>query len=850
MLRRFAAVAVIAVLAGSASFAQQSPPRAGQPAAPPGAPSANEPDPQVPPVTFRVEVNYVEVDAIVTDRNGNVVRDLTRDDFEITEDGKPQKVELFTFVDLPVVRAERPLFSPTPIEPDVRSNAQGVQGRLYVLLLDDLHTAPLRSVLVRQAVTKFINENLGENDYAAVVHLSGRADATQDFTNNKRLLVAAADRFMGRKLRSATLNRQDEYYLTRGIRRENDPIRDPEGFQRAHNARSALESIRNVAQWLDGVRGRRKAIVLFSEGIDYDINDPFTNPDATTIRDSVREAIGTATRANVTLYTVDPRGLTNLGDEMMELGAPPEDPTLGLDSRGLMNELRLAHDSLRVLAEETGGFAVVNQNDFAQAFDRLVRDNSAYYVLGYYPSNDRRDGRFRRIGVRVKRPGLEVRARRGYVAPRGRGPAGLTAGVSAGTSAPLREMLSSPLPESGLPMAVQAAAFKGANQQASVLVTVHVSGRHFKFDEKDGRLLDELEVSMLAVDTAGKVRGGDRSNVELKLSPQSRDAVQSAGMRVVNRLELPPGRYQLRVGARSTNAGTGGTVHYDLEVPDFWKESLALSGVVVTSAGAARTPTARHDETLKELLPGPPTVTRDFTADDTLVVLAEVYDNERRPHRVDISTTLRADDGRVLSKTEEERSVEELAGGRGGYVYRSEVPLRDLPPGLYVLRVEARSRLRSDQPVARDIQVRVHPAPELPRSRRGAEAAPAQPRSVVAVTRGLHSAVDEYREVVARNEAEWQALWKSLPVGEQASPRVTFENTMVVAVFLGSRPTSGYSVEFTGVALDGDTLVVEYAEREPAPGTMTAQVMTSPFAVAGVPRHEGPVRFARAERGR
>jgi VWFA-related protein len=845
MRRRIVTLATLAVLTGSAPMAQQSALPSGQ-SRTAGQTPTEAADPQVPPVTFRVEVNYVEVDAIVTDRSGNVVRGLTRDDFEITEDGKPQAVELFTFVNLPVTRPERPLFSPTPIEPDVRSNEQGVPGRLYVLLLDDLHTAPLRSVLVRRAVTRFITENLGDNDLAAVVHLSGRTEASQDFTNNKRLLVAAADKFMGRKLRSATLNKQDEYYQTRGFRRENDPIRDPDGFQRAYNARTALDSLKSLAQWLDGVRGRRKAVVLFSEGIDYDIHDVFTNPDATTIRDSVREAIGAATRANVTLYTVDPRGLTNLGDDMMELGAPPEDPSLGLDSRGLQNELRLAQDSLRVLAEETGGFAVVNQNDFGEAFDRLVRDNSSYYVLGYYPTNDRRDGRFRKISVRVKRPGLEVRARRGYVAPRGRAPAGLSAAVSPNTSAPLREVLSSPLPEPGLPISVHAAAFKGTDKSASVLVTLHVSGRQFKFDEKDERLLDQLEVAMLAVDAGGKVRGGDRSNIELKLSPANRQAVEAGGLRVVNRLELAPGRYQLRVGARTANSGVAGAVHYDLEVPDFWKDTLALSGVVVTSASAALTPTARHDEQLKELLPGPPTVLREFTTQDTLALVAEVYDNETRPHRVDVSTTLRADDGRILFKTEEERSSDEFKGGKGGYVYRTEVPLRDVAPGLYVLRVEARSRLRSDTPVLRDIQLRVHPAPETPQRPR-AGGAPAPARSVVAVTRGFHSGVEEYREVIARTEAEWQALWKRLPAGDRMAPKVTFENTMVVAVFLGSRPTAGYGVEITGVGIDDDTLVVEYVERRPPPGAMTAQVMTSPFAVAGVPMHAGPVRFVRAE---
>ena len=120
----------------------------------------------------------------------------------------------------------------------------------------------------------------------------------------------------------------------------------------------------------------------------------------------------------------------------------------------------MGQDSLRMLSEETGGFAVVNTNDIAGAFRRLVEENSSYYILGYYPANDRRDGRFRRIDVRVGKPGLTVRARRGYVAPRGRAQDAKLAGPNDATPE-LREAMSSPVPVSGLALAATASVFKG-----------------------------------------------------------------------------------------------------------------------------------------------------------------------------------------------------------------------------------------------------------------------------------------------------------------------------------------------------------------------------------------------------
>jgi VWFA-related protein len=670
-----------------------------------------------PPVTFRVEVNYVEVDAIVTDERGNFVGDLTKDDFQVFEDGKPQTVTVFARVEIPIERAEQPLYVAAPVEPDVATNERPFDGRLYVLVLDDLHTHPLRSARVKAAARQFIERHLGANDLAAVVFTSGRADAAQDFTNSRRLLLAAVDKFIGRKLRSATLERIEEYMRRRETLEVGETVDDPYDLERAHQARTALETLKHVAEYLEGIRGRRKALLYISEGIDYDIHNPWSGTPTSKQRtarptslvlDAMRDAIGVATRGNVSFYTIDPRGLTALGDEVIEIGGLPEDTSIALDQRALQQELQLSQDSLRVLAEETGGFAAVNSNDFVQAFDRIVRDSSSYYVLGYYPTNDRRDGRFRKIEVRVRRPGVTVRARRGYVAPRGRAPETRTTDGGSGPSPELREVLASPLPTSGLTLQVAAAPFRGEAPKASLPVIVQIRGSDLHFTERDGAYLDNLELVVQAVDDKGKVAAGDRQTVDFKLRPETYRAVLQGGFRMISRLAVPPGRYTLVVAARETGAGRSGSIHHTVEVPDFAKGPLALSGIVLTAASAARTPTARPDPDLKELLPGPPTTAREFRAGDILALFVEVYDNEpSRPHKVEITTTVRAADGRVVFKAEETRSSEELQGRRGGYGHTVQIPLRDLGAGLYVIRVEARSRLDEDTVVAREVPFRI-----------------------------------------------------------------------------------------------------------------------------------------------
>ena len=674
---------------------------------------AQAPQPQQPPITFRAEINYIEVDARVLDAQGKFITGLKPEDFAIFEDGKPQKVTAFSMVNIPLERVERPLFASRPVEPDVRNNMQAADGRIYVIMLDDLHTAPLRSQRVKLAARQFIERYVGANDLAAVVHTSGRSNAGQEFTTSQSRLLRAVDQFMGRKLNSSTRNMIDDVQRRAGSPAASDPAADLDDKERGFQARNTLDAIRNVAQYLGNIRGRRKAVVMFGEGIDYNINEMFSDQitEAQTVIDATRDMLAAATRANVAIYAVDPRGLGAEFDELASIQSFPDDTSLGLGMSSIFNEVRLAQDSLRVMGDESGGFAVVNKNSFADAFQRIVDDNSSYYVMGYYSTNDRRDGRFRKIEVRLPdKPGLTVRARKGYVAPRGKAPEAKAAAKD-GPTPELRDALESPLPLTGLPLALSAVVFKGPAPKGSVVISTFVGGNMLPFSENASMMKNDLEVVGIATDDKGKTFSTERTTVNLNMKPDTAKRVTATGFRVIQSLELNPGRYSLRVAVREANTRKAGSVTFDLEVPDFLKTPLSMSDIALTSALSGIAPTVRPKDPLEKLLPGPLSAYREFSTLDEIALFTEVYDNVKQAHKVEITATAKAEGGQTVFQTREEHDSSELAGSAGGYGFQTRIPLKSFTPGLYVLRVEAVTRIGDRPTTAREIVFRVGAPP-------------------------------------------------------------------------------------------------------------------------------------------
>jgi hypothetical protein len=268
------------------------------------------------------------------------------------------------------------------------------------------------------------------------------------------------------------------------------------------------------------------------------------------------------------------------------------------------------------------------------------------------------------------------------------------------------EAINSALPVSGLTMRAFAAPFKGAAPNASVLIGIELFGRDLSLEANS-----KVEVSFLAIDAKAKVFGPRNDALTMNLRPDTRARVEQSGVRLLNRMDLPPGRYQLRIAARDSTKATIGSVIYDLDVPDFYKQPIGMSGVALTSLGGASMMTARPDDQLKDLLPAPPVAARTFAQNDELALFTEIYDNAgNTPHKVDILTSVLTDEGRVLFKNEEARDSSELQGARGGFGYTTRIPLSEIPPGTYVLNVEARSRLGQGLTANRQVQFTIVPA--------------------------------------------------------------------------------------------------------------------------------------------
>ncbi|MEO5819983.1 MAG: VWA domain-containing protein [Vicinamibacteraceae bacterium] len=684
------ASAVVATLAGERQSGQQ-----------PATPSTP---------TLRASVEQVVVDVVVTDVNGAIVSGLTAADFAIREDGAPQPIVTFSEVVLPFERRDAGAPAPPPAE--VRSNRAMADGRVYLLLLDDLFVMAARTPGVQQVARDFIGRYVQPGDLVAVVTTGGMAGTSQAFTEDMRLVDRAVDRFVGKKVRSAAVEKLEQAYRAREL--------DPQRTRRAGNAnafnrdgavlgvnaidddlldrgRTALRTVKNAVHSMASVAGRRKTVVYVSEGVDITLGPG----DSTEIAREVHAILGQASRSNVAVYALSPRGLHGMGDEMTELRALPTGQTGPIGANytlaDIQKEQRIADTMLRTVAEGTGGVALVDSNQLTTALDRIAAESSHYYLLGYTPPNAKRDGKYRAIAIEMRKPGLHAVARKGYAAPDDRDarPEPLK-----GLPPELGTLLRQPLPSAGLPLAAHAVAFPAATDNVSV--TVEIGAGALAFAPKGDKRFNSLDVAILPVDAAGRTHGLTQGHPQLTLSPELAETVSSKGLRLSHRLTLAPGDYQLRIGVRETGGGATGSVLFDLVVPDPATVGLSMTPIVASAASAITVPSAYNDPGLLQALGGPPTTARAFATTDTLSAYVELIDAGAVAIRdVDMLTVVRDARGRDIVRSPQPKANGQVAAGRS-FAYAVDLPLKALAPGRYVLRIEARAS-GLVEPLAREL---------------------------------------------------------------------------------------------------------------------------------------------------
>ena len=685
MSRFRAALLLVATLSVAASAQQpQTPPPQTPAQQPQPTPQTEAPAGQQQPV-FRTGINFVRVDVIVSDKTGTPVSSLTANDFEVLEDGKPQSIEQFRLIKV----SGNPEVGEAPARQirsqyDEETEAARDDVRLFVIFFDDYHTRVGSALSVKEPLTKFVETQLGPNDLVAMMYPLTPLDAVS-ITRNHRSIISAIQKFEGRKFRYDPRNEFEQKYAQY-------PTEVVENIRN----QVVMTALRGLATRLGALREGRKAIIFVSEGFttmlppqmrdanaqlpglgNPNARDPFAGENndredtmmvfsQADLMSQLRDVFDAANRNNAAFYTLDPRGLAGA-----EFGID-ENISMRTDSK----YLQASQDILRTLASETDGRAIVNRNDLGKGLAQMVRDSSAYYLIGYNSSQAPNDGRFHEIKVRVKKPGLDVRARKGYWAP---------------TKDDTARAVAGPKPEA--PKAVQQALASittpgGTSGAGSRYVNTWVGTS--RADNGKTRVTFVWEpappspgvrrdtpgrVSLLAANPQGDLVFRGRvpdAGVASAVPTTSAGGTSTGPQRVI--FDAPPGAVELRIAVE--DAGGGGTLDTeirDIKVPDLTGPDPALSTPRVFRARTNRDfqMAARDPDAV-------PVAGREFLRTDRLLIRFDVYGSEA-PTAV------------VLNRNGQKMSDIPITPTTVGGTHQIDLALGAFPPGQYLIEVGAGS---------------------------------------------------------------------------------------------------------------------------------------------------------------
>jgi VWFA-related protein len=592
------------------------------------------PAPQNPPQpTFRTGVNIVRVDVIVTDDKGNPVTDLTQDEFEIVEDGRVQTIDLFRQIRIdgavPAVERARQVLTRDTEEREASRD----DVRIFAVLLADYQVCAERSRLVREALTRFIGR-LNPNDLVAVMNpLTSIRDLA--FTYDHDSIVQTIQRFEGRR---------GDYTPRNQIETEHAQLLGGIELIRAAVVRDALKAL---AVRLGSMREGRKTVLFVSEGFPSGwLNDPRQ------LRDITQEA----NRHNTSIYPIDPRGLIASDGE----GGASIRPGCGRLPTGM--RLRLSQDTLRELADDTDGRAIVNRNSLSEGVAQILRDSSLHYLLGYSSSSTQADGKFHPIRVRVKRPKVEVRARKGY-----------WASTAEDVSRAANPAVATPAPILGALAAVAAPNQDGRRVRSWVGVGRGAEGK--------SRVTVVWEASAAAsrMDAAAQVtvtatRAGEGTIFEHPPAELTAGAPQRVSF------DVGAGSVDVKIILTDREGNIVDRETRSINVPEYAGEKAALG-----TPRFYRPRTPREFQTLTADAEAIPVVTRDFARTDRLLIRVDAY----TPAGGTASPT-----AAILSRTGRKMFDVPLSPAMVGASHQIDLTLSPLPAGEYLLEVATTNGLR------------------------------------------------------------------------------------------------------------------------------------------------------------
>jgi VWFA-related protein len=542
---------------------------------------------QEPPATFPAQVEQVTVDVVATDKKGEPVTGLKKEDLEVYENGVPQAIVSFDAIEV----AAAPAAKAAP-RPKVSTNTRPERrrpGRTFVIFFDDIHLSPFTAQRAKAAVADFLRTEAREGDRVTLVAAGGGAWWSTRMEAGRDELIDLVKRLSGRAVPDTGRDRISDYEAMRihvvrdemvmnrvqrrleaagvmtatqqsqhvtGPRAVEDPLVTGRAAELYYGVaarnRITLEALERSLQALVDVQGR-KSLVLVSDGFIYD-------PQI----DLFKRLVDASRRANTAIYFVNSRGLEGLPLAMTaEFSAPLPQEDIG----SAFAESFEATEGSESLAADSGGFTVRNTNDLGSGFKRIADETRVYYLIGYNPTNAARDGTFRKIQVKVRAgKGIQIRARKGYYAPSAE-----QAAVSTKPGDPVfQHALDSPYEVDDIPLRMthflrEEASLLG---RAHLLVAAEVDIRSLAFVEEEGRSMGALQFLMVATNReTGEFFRYDQK-VDLKLPPPTRERLARTWLPIVREFELVTGRYQAKIVVRDKATGRMGTVVHEFEVPD------------------------------------------------------------------------------------------------------------------------------------------------------------------------------------------------------------------------------------------------------------------------------------------
>ncbi len=641
--------------------------------------------------TFRSTTELVLVNVNVRDKNGNPVRDLKKEDFTVLEDNKPQQVISFdlenTDAVLPTAATEAALLRPAPSKSGAGTTpsleTRPLKDRRLIILFFDLSAMePDEIDRATAAAQNYVDKQMVAADLVSVVSLGSTLSVNQDFTSDRTLLKKALQAF---NLGAGGGFEEGSTGTTEGTSETGGSFTVDDTEYNIFNTDRRLQALRSIADKLNRI-DEKKSLIYFSSGMD---RTGIEN------QSQLRSATNAAVRANMAIYTLDIRGLQAIvaGGEAQNASMRGTSPYSGKSMSSAFDSNATTQETLVTLAGDTGGRAFLDSNDFGRVFTGVQQDTSLYYLLGYHSTNSARDGHFRRITVRVNRPGLKIDFRRGYYAP-----ADFQHSTRDDRERQLDEELASDLSTTDLPVYLSAAYFRIAERKFYVPVSVVVPGSQIPFTHNNDQDRATLDVLGVVTDPDKRPVGQIRDTVKLALNASQ--LVQRKNVQYNSGFVLPPGKYHLKFVVRENQSGRLGSFETDLTVPDLKSVPVKMSSIVLANQLQPSNKRKSENPLVRDGSEVIPSVTHVFSAGQHLYFYYEVYEPAQAPTGANAPSNGRSGGAiRLLTnvaffrgntKAYETPLVESQslnAPDRKAAVFQLDVPLTQLKPGFYTCQV-------------------------------------------------------------------------------------------------------------------------------------------------------------------